>query len=209
MINSVNNSSLVNASLHSATNPLTTEEMFNKHSIKPDSENFNSNEAVSNDNVQVGDFGVDKSPVIGNQPASDLALLGAKSKDEESDGEDLGVFGQDENDDQQDVLSYDGKASAVTLSFESLAAEMGAGSTKVTKGQLFAFLQSLLTDDSQSADTSKEIAFVKKLISKFDTIAEGENYITSFASADVVLNSLLGNSASPDDGVISTFELRA
>lgn len=104
-----------------------------------------------------------------------------KGKDDSADKDENKVVDLfEEDDDSLSSFTYDGKAdSSITTSFEALAAALGISGDKVTKGQLFAFLQSLISTD-KTGDNSKEIAFVKNLIAKFDTISEGEDYITSF-----------------------------
>lgn len=82
-------------------------------------------------------------------------------------------------------LSYDGKASSIMNSFESLAAAMGVSDNKITKSQLLAYLQTLSAESSTTESVadktqkSKEIAFVKGLIARFDTLSDGGDYITS------------------------------
>lgn len=82
-------------------------------------------------------------------------------------------------------LSYDGKASSIMNSFESLAAAMGVSDNKITKSQLLAYLQTLAAESTTTesitdkAQKSKEIAFVKGLIARFDTLSDGGDYITS------------------------------
>lgn len=86
----------------------------------------------------------------------------------------------DDEEDYEGSFIYDGKASSITTSFEALAAALGVSGDKITKEQLVAFLQTLSSKTSLEGDTSKEVAFVKNLIAKFDTISNGADYITSF-----------------------------
>ncbi len=89
----------------------------------------------------------------------------------------------DEDDDDEGLnpsLSYDGKTSSITTSFQSLAAAIGSSNERVTKEQLIALLQSLASNGTKDSDAVKEITFVKNLIAKFDVISDGEDYITSF-----------------------------
>ncbi len=66
----------------------------------------------------------------------------------------------------------------------SLAAAVGANTDKISKEQLIVLLQSLMAEDSSLEDKAKEIAFVKNLIAKFDTLSDGASYITSLSGAD-------------------------
>lgn len=104
--------------------------------------------------------------------------------------EDKKVFDnlQDENDgisSNDYKLSYDGEASSIMNSFESLAAAMGVSDNKITKSQLLAYLETLSAESStidsvaDKTQKSKEIAFVKGLIARFDTLSNGGDYITS------------------------------
>lgn len=108
----------------------------------------------------------------------DLAIN--KNKDEEEKNEEINLLSNDDEDDEQYVSFYDGKASTVTNSFESLAAAVGASAGKVTENQLIAYLQTISADAAGDPSKAKEIAFIKSLIAKFDTMSGGENYITSF-----------------------------
>lgn len=82
-------------------------------------------------------------------------------------------------------LTYGGSSSSIMNSFESLAAALGASGNKITRGQLLAYLQTLSADASavaspeEQAQKSKEIAFLKGLIARFDTLSDGKDYITS------------------------------
>lgn len=103
----------------------------------------------------------------------------AKSeKNKKTDIQDL--LNKDLEDTNRVSISY-GNTSTITTSFDSLAAAVGASSDKVSKTQLIALLQSLVSEDPSAEEKAKEIAFVKNLIAKFDTLAEGSDYITSFS----------------------------
>ena len=71
--------------------------------------------------------------------------------------------------------------SSLTNSFRSMAASIGQGD-RVTKEQLISLLQEMSTQGQnvEEENIQKEIAFVKNLIAKFDTISNGMGYITSF-----------------------------
>lgn len=79
-----------------------------------------------------------------------------------------------------DDYYYDGKASLVSASFSDLALAVGAVNDKISKEQLLFYLQSLMSAES-GMDHSREIALVKNLIAKFDTISGGSDYITSLS----------------------------
>lgn len=69
-------------------------------------------------------------------------------------------------------------STSITNSFTSLAAAVGSNSDKISKQQLLALLQSLISS-GDSQEKLKEIAFVKNLIAQFDTLSDGKGYITS------------------------------
>ena len=74
-----------------------------------------------------------------------------------------------------------GKNSSVTSSFDVLAAAVvGPGQSRVTKDQLVEFLQSLMAKGGGSPSTATEMAFVKKLIARFDSLSTDGQYLTSF-----------------------------
>lgn len=88
------------------------------------------------------------------------------------------LLGSSDNTDEGYVY---GENSSVTSSFDVLAAAVvGPGQSRVTKDQLVAFLQSLMSRGGGSPSTSTEMAFVKKLIARFDSISEDGQFITSF-----------------------------
>lgn len=116
-------------------------------------------------------------------PANDQSNLikKTKDKDKESDFEVSKLFQRDDDsEDENNQLLFDGKTSSITVSFDSLAAAVGASDDKVTKSQLIAFLQVLVSKTDKGEDKNSEIAFLKSLIAKFDTLSKGEDYITSF-----------------------------
>lgn len=67
----------------------------------------------------------------------------------------------------------------IASSFDILAAEIGAVGGRVTKEQLAAYYQNLVTDFSSGQDNTQAIIFVKNLLAKFDTLSDGQEYITS------------------------------
>lgn len=116
-------------------------------------------------------------------PSSDQANLikKTKDKDKESDFNVSNLFKKDEDsEDENNQLLIDKKTSSITVSFDSLAAAVGASDDKVSKSQLIAFLQILMSEKDKGEDKNSEIAFLKSLIAKFDTLSKGEDYITSF-----------------------------
>lgn len=76
-------------------------------------------------------------------------------------------------------LPYGGESISVLNSFDSLANAVGAVNDKISKEQLIAYLQTLKSSSSEVPVGNEQIAFVKNLIAKFDTIADGGKYITS------------------------------
>jgi hypothetical protein len=89
------------------------------------------------------------------------------------------IINENENENEEDLYFYGDKDNySITSSFDALAAAVGSSGGKVTKGQLLAYLQTLMFEDSGS--NSKDISFVKNLIAKFDMLSDGTNYISSF-----------------------------
>jgi len=76
-------------------------------------------------------------------------------------------------------FNYDGEAAPVPNSFDSLAIAVGAVNSKISKDQLMAYLQALKSSDEKVAVSNDEIAFIKNVIAKFDTISCDGKYITS------------------------------
>lgn len=118
------------------------------------------NEFVNNSNLKKHDVESKLANAKSQEPV--LKLLGTGSNDSESD------------------FSYDGQASIMS-SFDSLASAVGAINDKISKEQLLAYLQTLKSGTSGAVASNEEIAFVKNLIAKFDTIADGGKYITSLS----------------------------
>ena len=153
MINSINNGKEVNYSSFLLTHALTSEEKIDGNSLPINLNNLKKNIA--------GLFGVEKKE-NSDKTTDDNALINHKSKSLNANSDPL----------------YDGKVSFVTNSFDSLVVAVGASGNKLTKGQIISYLQKLTSDNSN--DNSKEIAFLKTLIAKFDTLANGGEYISSF-----------------------------
>lgn len=105
--------------------------------------------------------------------------IGNKNKDSEDLSLQLGEnLNGDSEDDGLPSINY-GSSSTIITSFEGLAVAVGAVGDKISKDQLLALLQALMSKGSSSQDNSKEIAFVKNLIAKFDALSKGADYITS------------------------------
>lgn len=135
----------------------------------------------------------------------DIKLLGQSGGD---DSVPTISYGSDsENDNVVSININKNKNTGVTTSFAALAASVGAGSNKISKDQLYSFLQSLVNDSSASgADNNAEIAFVKRIINKFDTISSGSDYITSFSGVQNSEDSVEEIPAKKPDGTVSTVE---
>lgn len=76
-------------------------------------------------------------------------------------------------------LPYGGESISIINSFDTLASAVGAVNDKISKDQLMAYLQTLKSNSAEAPVSNQQIAFVKNLIAKFDTIADGGKYITS------------------------------
>lgn len=134
-----------------------------------------------------GESGVQQKGQINSvikKPSDEVTVDSIKKDENDEELEELkeGATELFDDEEQEDGfgLMYDGKASSITVSFDSLAAAIGSPNDKVTKEQLIALLQSLSSESSENPDAAKEATFVKNLIAKFDTISGGEKYITSF-----------------------------
>ncbi len=151
MINSINNGKEVNYSSFLLTHALTSEEKIDGNNL----------------------------PINLNHLKKNIAGLFGVAKKEESDKatDNNALISHKNNNANSDPL-YDGKVSFVTNSFDSLVVAVGASGNKLTKGEIISYLQKLSSDTS--SDNSKEIAFLKTLIAKFDTLANGGDYISSF-----------------------------
>lgn len=89
-----------------------------------------------------------------------------------------------QNDKDVEQYYYHRNPSDITNSFDVLAAEIGAVGGKITKEQLAAYYQSLMTSFKSGEDNTQAIIFVKNLIAKFDTLSNGADYITSLVGMD-------------------------
>lgn len=98
-------------------------------------------------------------------------------KDEDSDGI-VDIF-EDKEEGELGII-YGSDISALTRSFNALAATVGSSDDRVTKSQLVALLQNLSGAPADNEEYKEEISFIKNLIAKFDVISNGEGYITSF-----------------------------
>jgi len=207
MINSVHNSSIVDVSLHSATNQSALEGMFNKRSVKSDAGNstpgaVKSHDAVS-ENLNAHNSGASGKSVISNPSESNVLQFAGKPQRSES--EELVLLGQKSKEaDNSLSVSYGENSSSSVISFDSIAAQIGASGGNVSKEQLLAYLQSLMSESSGSYAGSREVTFVRNLLAKFDTVSGGEDTISSLNGVDVGTGPLPGSK----DGTASTFELR-
>ncbi len=153
MINSINNGKDVNYSSFLLTHALLSEEKVDENNLP-----INLNNSKKNISELFGVAKKDES----DKTTDNNALINHKNKNNNANSDPL----------------YDGKVSFVTNSFDSLVVAVGASGNKLTKGQIISYLQKLTSDNSN--DNSKEIAFLKTLIAKFDTLANGGDYISSF-----------------------------
>lgn len=84
-----------------------------------------------------------------------------------------------EKDKEVEQSYYHRNNNDIASSFDILAAEIGAVGGRITKEQLAAYYQSLMTNFTSGQDNTQAIIFVKNLLAKFDTLSDGQNYITS------------------------------
>lgn len=100
----------------------------------------------------------------------------------DSSSPEIKLLGHGQEEEVNDYLyNSDGKVSSITSSFDALAAAVGGVGGRVTKEQLIAYLQSLTSNPSVSAENITEITFLKGLIAQFDLLSDDSDYITSFA----------------------------
>lgn len=97
------------------------------------------------------------------------------------------------------------KKSSVGDSFESLAVAVGAINGKITKQQLIGYLQGLIVKSLQGDGNMDEVRFLRGILTQFDTISHGEDYITSLNGSD--LGSTYGKKQEVPP--ISTMEMEA
>lgn len=93
-------------------------------------------------------------------------------------------IGNKKNNEDVEQYYYHRNPSDITNSFDVLAAEIGAVGGKITKEQLAAYYQNLMTSFKSGEDNTQAIIFVKNLIAKFDTLSNGADYITSLVGMD-------------------------
>lgn len=91
---------------------------------------------------------------------------------------------KEKNDKDVEQYYYHRKSSDISNSFDVLAAEIGAVGGKITKEQLAAYYQNLMTNFNSGEDNTQAIIFVKNLMAKFDTLSNGADYITSLQGMD-------------------------
>lgn len=171
--------------------------MFDAANISPDYTFTQSERRAYTGNISqalssyLGGFGVKKTDEDSNEDEKNGILSNiTKKKDKKSEdiktsndkdkAEDYSTI-NDEEDASSDVyLSVNGtEFDSITTSFSSLAAAVGTSNGKISKAQLVALLETLSGKKAASDENKKEIAFVKELIAKFDTLSKGTTYITS------------------------------
>lgn len=186
MLGSVSNGgeNVVNYFSLRATSSLSAEEMFRKLSAKNKySNNIEVTGKLNGDLSRKQTFAVDGEEADKDAIIGEANYLKSQAQKESTDTSKTILFDSSKNADLEDEFYYDGKASTITSSFDALLAAMGVSGNRISKVQLLGFLQSLMSSSanavSEDSDASEEIAFLKNLIAKFDTISEGHDYITS------------------------------
>ena len=112
-----------------------------------------------------------------SKKATELFFGAKKTKDDKLADPNALISNKHKNDVNNDQFP-DGKVSFMINSFDSLVAAVGASGNKLTKDQIISYLQKLTSDKSHN--NAKEIAFLKNLVAKFDTLSNGNHYISSF-----------------------------
>lgn len=107
--------------------------------------------------------------------ASGMSLL--ELKQQKKDQAPLIAYGSSQNAGREFEYGHDN--TTVITSFDTLAAAVGASGNKVTKDQLLSYLESLTSNISSNSSDYTQIAFIKNLIAKFDTLSGDGKYITS------------------------------
>jgi len=202
MISSSGNSSnaVSYTSLQNSIDSLSTGKMFRK--LSPNAGSATAGVAKKPTEKPIGSSHSDASQNVATEikkETSNVSYL--KPKSAEDDAVPKIAYGSHKDEEE---FYYDGKASASLNSFDSLAAEIGAIGDKISKVQLVSYLNSLTTDPSNAAANSSQIAFVKNLIAKFDTIAKGQDYITSLTG----LNDAQDYTTVTPEQVTPPFDLR-
>jgi len=189
MISSTGNSSnAVNlTSLQKSISSLSADKMFKKHAGKSDNDgigaakNSTENNGIVKSKSEPADSDQSQNVndgIIRDDSTSNVSYLKTKTVDgKKDDTMPQIVYGSHKTSEEE--YFYDGKVSPPINSFDSLAAEIGAIGDKISKQQLVAYLQTLKTDSSNAGSNSTQIAFVKNILAKFDTLAAGQEYITS------------------------------
>ena len=178
------------------------------YSLNQSENRFNTINSYRSFSKYFGNSGVrENSVAVDDDNKSELTgVLAKKNKDKESgktdtnnnpinvsdkssgpDAQTVNLLGYNDGEDGSFEFVYDGKSSIVPNSFEVLAAVVGASGNKITKGQLIAYLQSLVSEGGKltiNNEKSEEITFVKNLIAKFDMLSDGQDYITSLDGVD-------------------------
>lgn len=174
------------------TNSIGQEYTFTEDRIK----NSNISQDISS---YLGKFGVSKEK---NDAENDNVISIQEKRQQDKNKEKLSIedenkdnLVEEKNEDKKPVdifeddssasptLTYGSDLSALTRSFDVLAAAVGSSDDRVTKSQLIALLTSLSAQASDE-EFKEEVAFIKNLLAKFDTISEGEDYITSFTGVN-------------------------
>ena len=192
MLGSVSNGgeNVVNYFSLRATSSLSAEEMFRKLSAKSkyNNNNIEVTGKLNGDLEQKQTFTVDGEEVNEDGTIGEANYLKTQAQEKSTDTSKTTLFDSSGNTDLEDEFYYDGKTSSITSSFDALLAAMGVSGNKISKVQLLGFLQSLVSNNVNTAskgdEISEEIAFLKNLIAKFDTISDGQDYITSLNGID-------------------------
>lgn len=113
---------------------------------------------------------------------------------------------EDDNSNEEEQYTYPPqKDSSVGNSFQSLSVAVGSINGKITKQQLIGYLQSLIVKSLQGDGNMDEVKFLRGVLTQFDTISHGEDYITSLNGADT--NETYGKKQ--EVPAISTMEIEA
>lgn len=178
MISNTGSNNAINSSLQKEMNSLLAEEVFKKQSKNSGDDNVVILKNKSENDIQLHKPNSEENPVIIKKSNDNVSYIKTKSNlaDKKVDMPAIkyGEYQQKE----EESLKITGKVSSIITSFDALAMEVGAVNDKISKEQLDAYLQSLQSQNS--SDVTQEIAFVKNLIARFDTLSGGTGYITSY-----------------------------
>lgn len=182
MISSTGNSSnaVSYTSLQNSIDSLSTEKMFRK--LSGNSGSVSTGNAKNTDEIGIKTSNSDNGQLLNNgiirdDSETNISYLKPKgAAATKADSTPQIIYGSHKNEEE---FFYDGKAAPTLSSFDTLAAEIGAVGNKISKEQLIEYLNSLKAEGAKEANYNEQIAFVKNLIAKFDTIAKGQDYITS------------------------------